>query len=209
MGGYMLEKFEKGAKDWDSKPRRIKLAKDICEAVKSRIDIKQGSRITDFGTGTGLILLGLSDGAGSLTGLDFSEGMLSVLREKAQTAGIDIKTRVFDIDNDDFEPEAADIITSSMVTHHLKNPEILFEKAYKGLASGGTLCVADLFEEDGFFHDEASEGIHHNGFSAENVRSMFEKAGFKDIIVEPATVLEKERGGITASYRVFLGTGVK
>lgn len=205
----MTERFDRGAKNWDEKPRRTKLAKSVCESIKARINIKEGSRITDFGTGTGLILLGLSDVAGKLTGLDFSRGMLDVLEEKAKTAGIEIHTRVFDIEKDEFEPEGADIITSSMVTHHLKHPEKLFEKAYKGLAKGGYLCVSDLYEEDGGFHDNPGDDVHHHGFSPELVRVLFKKAGFKDVVVEKAAEVEKEKGGVVTAYPVFLATGVK
>ncbi len=205
----MTERFDKGAKNWDEKPRRIKLAKSVCESIRARIDIKKSSRITDFGTGTGLILLGLSEVAGKLTGLDFSRGMLDVLEEKAKSAGIEIHTRVFDIEKDEFEPEGADIITSSMVTHHLKHPEKLFEKAYRGLSVGGYLCVSDLYEEDGGFHDNPGGDVHHHGFSPELVRELFEKAGFKDIVVEKAAEVEKEKGGEVTAYPVFLATGIK
>ena len=204
----MSERFDKAAKNWDEKPRRVKLAKNICAAIKERVKIDRNSRITDFGTGTGLILLGLSDVAGSLTGVDFSKGMLDVLREKAKTAGIEINTREFDIEKDDFEPEGADIITASMVAHHLQNPEKLFNKAYKGLSNGGYLCVSDLCEEGGDFHDNHSE-VHHHGFSLALVREFFEKAGFKDVVIENAAEIEKERGGVVTAYPVFLATGVK
>lgn len=204
----MSERFDLGAKTWDEKPRRIKLAKNICEAIRSRVDIK-GKRVTDFGTGTGLILLGLSDEAKSLTGLDFSMGMLEVVREKAHSLGIEIAIHAFDIDHNEFEPEGADVITSNMVTHHLKHPELLFNKAYKGLAEGGTLCVSDLYEEDGGFHDNPGGDVHHQGFSEAAVREMFVNAGFKNIVIYKAADVEKEKDGVSTAYPIFLATGVK
>lgn len=205
----MTERFDNGAKNWDNKPRRIKLAKEVVEAIFKRVNPKKGCRITDFGTGTGLILLGFSEITDNLTGLDFSRGMLDVLEEKAKSIGLNIKTGQMDIDTDEFEPESADIITSSMVTHHLKDPEVLFKKAYKGLSKGGILCVSDLVTEDGTFHEDVDESIRHFGFDMDWIKERLLEAGFESVSVDIATAVDKEKDGVKLSYPVFLACAVK
>lgn len=203
------DRFDEGAKNWDNKPRRIILAKAIVEAIYKRVNPKKGCRITDFGTGTGLILLGFADITDKLTGLDFSAGMLDVLREKAEAAGIHIKTAQMNIDEDEFEPDAADIITASMVTHHLKDPEVLYKKAHAGLAEGGIFCVSDLVTEDGTFHDSPDETVRHSGFDMDWVKERLLAAGFSKVDVQVATEVNKESNGVKRSYPIFLATAVK
>ncbi len=206
----MSERFDKGAADWDSKPRRIKLAKDVSDAILEIVKPQKGIRITDFGTGTGLLLLSFSDIAGEMTGTDFSQPMLDVLMHKAKEAGIkNLKTDVIDINKDEFEPESADMITSNMVTHHLPDPELLFEKAYKALSAGGYLCVSDLVTEDGTFHDNPSDDIYHHGFDMDSVGQALLDAGFRHVEVRPVTYVTKEHDGVKRMYPVFLAVAQK
>lgn len=203
------DRFDQGAKNWDDKPRRIILSRAVVKAIFDRVHPKAGCRVTDFGTGTGLILLGFAEITDKLTGLDFSKGMLEVLREKAATAGINIKTAVMDIDKDLFEPDGADIITSNMVTHHLKDPEVLYKKAYDGLAEGGIFCVSDLVTEDGGFHDNPDETVRHLGFDTEWVKERLMAAGFGGVEIKEVISIDKEKDGVKKSYPVFLAVAYK
>lgn len=206
----MSVRFDKGAASWDSSPRRIKLARDVSDNIFNRINPKVGVRITDFGTGTGLILLSFSETASEMTGVDFSKGMLDVLEEKAAAAGItNLKTRVMDINHDDFEPESCDILTANMVTHHLPDPSVFYKKAYAALSKGGYLCVSDLVKEDGTFHENPSDDIFHHGFDMDKVSESLTLAGFKNVEVHPAAEVIKESEGIKRIYPVYLATGMK
>jgi ubiquinone/menaquinone biosynthesis C-methylase UbiE len=205
-----LSVFDKRAKQWDGKSRRVQLAADVVKGIIERGQIRQGASVTDFGTGTGLILLGLSEIAGKMTGLDSSKEMLSVLEEKAKEAGIEnLETRVFDIDTDEFEPESTEYVVASMVTHHLEHPEMFLEKAFRGLVKGGKICFADLIEEDGSFHDSPDIHVKHHGFSLEWVEQNLRKAGFSNIHAAPVTEVVKEKDGEEKAFPVFLAVAEK
>lgn len=201
--------FDSRSKEWDNKPRRIKLAFDVSEGMKEKLNLTGNETLLDFGTGTGLILLSFFGHVKKLIGADSSSGMLEVLKEKAAEAGIEeLDTLLLDIDKDEIPHDSYDIITSSMVTHHLKNPEIFFKKAFAGLKHGGFICVADLDEEDGSFHDQ-NDGVEHHGFSLEKVMEMLTKSGFENISIDIVTHVEKAKDGKKMPFPIFLAVAEK
>ena len=202
--------FDKNAAQWDGKQRRVQLAADVVDAVIKYAQPEKGIKLADFGTGTGLIMLGLSEYASEMTGYDSSEGMLDVLRSKASEAELDnLKALFFDIEKDEFPAEAYDMVTSSMVLHHLDDPVLFFEKAHKALKKGGKLCVADLLETGTPFHDKPQEGVKHEGFTSGWMSKALEKCGFSDVQTHDAAVIEKEREGKKLEFPVFLTVAVK
>jgi len=205
-----MSNFDNKASEWDKKERRVKLASDVAEGMIKFGGIKEGDSVTDFGTGTGLILLKISDIAGEMLGLDSSEKMLEVLNEKAKSAGIkNLKTKLFDIEQDNFEPESTYFLVASMVTHHLERPEMFIQKAYDALKDGGKLCFADLAEEDGSFHDNADDSVKHHGFTESWVKNTLNQSRFKNIQFHNITEVEKERKDGIKKFPVFLAIGEK
>lgn len=205
-----MSRFDERASAWDAKPRRIKLARDVVNSIIKYAKPEKGIDIIDFGTGTGLIALGLVDYAKAIKGYDNSQGMLDVLANKAREAGIsNLETAYIDIDKDDFESESTDLVTCSMVAHHLDSPEVFFQKAYDALREGGKLCVADLAYTEIPFHEEVPEGVKHEGFSREWVVEAFENCGFSSVQFETGAFIEKERDGKKLEFEVFLAIGVK
>ncbi|QAR32548.1 class I SAM-dependent methyltransferase [Geovibrio thiophilus] len=198
-----MNRFDKAAAGWDAKERRVKLARDIADAVMKKVSIDRNMSVLDVGTGTGLILLSFYGKAGRLTGADSSLGMLDTLKEKAESAQIDIETLIFDAASDQLPVENYDLITSGMMLHHLEDVRIFFRKAHAALKKGGHFCAADLETEDGSFHD-SSEGVRHYGFDKEFIRSAAEECGFINVSVEAVTSVAKERDGKVRLFPVFL-----
>jgi len=202
--------FDNRADEWDKKSRRVKLAKEVVSSIIENAKPEKGMKLADFGTGTGLILLGLSEYAADMTGFDTSEGMLSVLDEKSKSAGLDVKTTLFDLDREEFEPESYDMITCSMVTHHLDDPGVLFKKAFKGLKLGGRFCIADLEATEEPFHDNPVDGeVKHEGFDTEKLKDTISGFGFSDVKIYDAAVIKKVRAGANLEFSVFLAVAVK
>lgn len=195
----MTERFDAVALSWDEKPRRIELASHIRNTMLPYL--KKEDSVLDFGCGTGLISLGLSDTVTSLTGVDLSATMLSVLEEKKKHLNI---TNYLTLSQDILkEPlkERFDVIITSMACHHVEDIEALFSAFKKLLNPQGGLLIADLEEEDGEFHSD-NEGVHHFGFSKEKITSLYEKEGFIDIEYRRIHSIEK-----TKPYGIFLSKG--
>ena len=202
--------FDARASEWEKSGRRIQLAKDVVSSIIKYAEPDKGIDIADFGTGTGLIMLGLSEYGSSLTGFDTSQGMLDVLNEKVEKAGLkNIQTVLLDVEKEDFPKEAFDMFTASMVIHHMDEPEVFFRKAYDALRTGGKICVADLKLTDEPFHDVHHPGVKHGGFEPETLIEKLQKCGFRDITIKPAAIIQKERDGRTIEFPVMLAIGKK
>jgi ubiquinone/menaquinone biosynthesis C-methylase UbiE len=84
--------------------------------------IRPGERVLDVGCGTGslAILAGIAVGTtGEAAGIDIAAGMISAARRKAKRAGLNIDFRVASVDNLPYPDGSFDVVTSTMMFHHL------------------------------------------------------------------------------------------
>jgi ubiquinone/menaquinone biosynthesis C-methylase UbiE len=205
-----MRDFDKAAASWDEKPLRVKLAKDVADAIVREVAISQDMTALDFGCGTGLLTLQLQPLVKSVTGVDSSQGMLDIFNAKIATANIDnAGTLILDIDKGGTLTGQHDLIVSGMTLHHIRRIAPLLAQFYRVLAPGGTLCLADLDLDDGQFHDD-SNGVFHNGFARASLHRSLTEAGFVGVKDVTAAKIEKQaRDGQIKIFSVFLMTGRK
>jgi cyclopropane fatty-acyl-phospholipid synthase-like methyltransferase len=197
--------FDKEAGNWDAEPRRVKLARDIVEAIKAEIKLDPGMDIMDFGCGTGLVGMLLRPQVRSLTCVDNSQGMLDVLKSKVAQTGIHgVTTRLVDVSKGGELTGSYDCIVSAMALHHIEDVAELARQFYKVLRTSGFVCIADLETEQGKFHEDHS-GVFHHGFERAQLSGIFAEAGFADIRFRRAAEVEKPSG----KFPVFLMVGSK
>jgi tRNA (cmo5U34)-methyltransferase len=200
------ERFDKAAATWDEKPLRLQLATAIAAAMKGAVQPNRQMSALEIGCGTGLVTTGLAPLLQSILAIDTSDGMLTVLNEKISTLGLaNITTKRFDLIAD-FTKLAGtpfDLIYSSMVFHHIKHIDAVLGNCRELLAPGGLLCVADLDEEDGSFHDDM-QGVEHKGFNQKRLAALATECGFTGIRFSTAHVIAKEVEGVKRQYPVFL-----
>ena len=195
------EHFDQAAANWDLAERRVLLAKAVAAAIAERVALGPGLKVLDFGCGTGLVALELAGRVGSLSGADTSPEMLKALADKARAQGLAVGLL-------SLEPEGGgdlggpyDLIVSSMTLHHIADVQALFQRFAGQLHQGGHIALADLDQEDGSFHEDAT-GVHHRGFPREHIQAWLEEAGFLEIQMETAMVSHKNG----KDYSVFLAT---
>jgi len=195
--------FDKEAAHWDAEPRRVKLARDITESIKSEVTLDPGMDILDFGCGTGLVGMLLLPQARSLTCVDNSQGMLDVLKSKAAQAGINgVTTRLVNVSKGGELTGSYDCIVSAMALHHIEDIAGVARQFYKALRKDGVVCIADLELEQGKFHEDHT-GVFHHGFDREQLSGIFAEAGFANIRFRRAAEVEKPSG----KFPVFLMIG--
>ena len=195
------ERFDRAAPNWDLEDRRVVLARGVAEAIAARVPLSLGLATLDFGCGTGLVTLALAPKVGAITGADTSPGMLKTLAEKAGAAGTPVRLVALDPEGTGDLGGPYQLIVSSMTLHHIPDVPALFRRFAGQLRPGGRIALADLDQEDGSFHEDAT-GVHHLGFARECIQTWLKAAGFLDVQLETAIVSRKNG----KDYPVFLAT---
>lgn len=107
-------------------------------------------RILDVATGTGDLALELARKIpeAEITGVDLSEGMIAVGREKIARAGLDgrITLRAADCLDLPFGDGEFDCVTVGYGVRNFANLEAGYREMLRVLRPGGTLCVIELSE---------------------------------------------------------------
>jgi ubiquinone/menaquinone biosynthesis C-methylase UbiE len=197
-------RFDKAAKTWETSPR-IMLADAVFTAMKKNISFNADAVAADYGAGTGLISLALAPLVKAVTAIDTSYEMLEVLKEKASRSGLKNITAVqADIDEKTIRDLRFDVIVSSMTLHHMESTADAVSVFYSILNENGTIAIADLDKEDGAFHTDNTD-VHHFGFDRDELKIIFEKAGFRNIRFDTAYLMEKiSSSGEAKKFPVFI-----
>ncbi len=201
-----MNRFNEIAKSWDANPRRLLLAEKIFSAIEKKVKLNDKMHVLDIGTGTGLLLMHFITKVKQITGIDNSEGMLKVLKEKTHKAGVrNVDYMLFDAEKDILPENKYDLAVSSMTFHHIENIENFIRSIYKSLRQNGKICIGDLETEDGSFHSDGNAGIKHFGFDKKTFVAFLKNAGFKNISVETIFEIDKNQ----KKYPIFSAYGEK
>jgi ubiquinone/menaquinone biosynthesis C-methylase UbiE len=202
--------FDKEAASWDEHPARIKLAKDVANAISKQIILTPEMDVMDFGCGTGLLTIQLKPFVRSITGVDSSQGMLDIFNMKIAKLKLNkVNAVLVNLDNGDTLEGNYDLVVCNMTLHHIKEIEPLFDRFYNITAPDGYLCIADLDLDDGQFHNDTT-GVFHFGFDRTALRKVFTEAGFDNVRdTGAAEVVKPSINGEMRRFTVFLMTGQK
>lgn len=158
--------------------------------------IEPGDTVLDVGCGTGEVTLLAKTRVkdGKVYGIDPAPEMIAVARKKAAGKGLDIDFRVGVIESLPFPDASIDVVTSSLMMHHL--PEDLkvrgLAEVYRVLRSpdpvsgkpGGRLLIADFMRPSGSFLNHLFIAFtRHQGLQKgiEDLQKLLKEAGFSQI----------------------------
>ena len=150
--------------------------------------IKPGDHVLDVGCGTGevALLAKTRAKAGKVYGIDPAPEMIAVARKKAARKKLTIDFRVGVIEALPFSDASIDVVTSSLMMHHL--PEDLkargLAEIYRVLRPGGRLLIADFMRPTGSFLNHLYLALirHHGlGEAVEGLQEMLKETGFNQI----------------------------
>lgn len=193
--------FEQMAKRYDTE-ERMELAKVIVQEVRPELRNSKSKSLIDYGSGTGLISLELSDLVDSILLVDSSNQMVDVAKAKISRKGI-TNSKVLYSDFTEETPELkADIVLMSLVLLHIPDTKKILQKLFGILNNGGKLIIIDFDKNDKIHHPKV-----HSGFSHEELKKRLSEVGFKSIEIK--TFYHGNRIFMNQDASMFLSSSIK
>lgn len=195
--------FAQKADIYDTDVKRVSNVDNIANAIIDSISLKREMHLMDFGSGTGLLLERIAPLVRKITAVDISRSMNEQLKKKRSGVDCEIDILQIDLEVTDIEHKFDGII-SSMTMHHVKDIDAMLVKFYSLLNENGIIALADLDKENGSFHTDDT-GVYHFGFDRDAIAKAANLAGFKQVKIIDASVINKPHG----DFSVFLLTAKK
>ncbi len=193
--------FEQIANRYDTE-ERMELAKVIVKEVRSELRNSQSKSLIDYGSGTGLVSLELTDLVGSILLVDSSQQMLEAAEAKVSHFGI-TNASVLYADFTRETPELkADIVLMSLVLLHIPDTHKILKELFNILNVGGKLIIVDFDKNDRIDHPTV-----HNGFSHEELKKGLSEVGFKSIDIR--TFYHGDRIFMNEDASMFISMSIK
>lgn len=193
--------FEQMAKRYDTE-ERIELAKVIVKEVRPELRNSKSKSLIDYGSGTGLISLELSDLVDSILLVDSSKQMLEVAEAKISHRGI-TNSKVLYSDFTQETPELkADIVLMSLVLLHIPDTNKILQELFNILNNGGKLIIIDFDKNDKINHPKV-----YNGFLHEELKKSLSEVGFKSIEIK--TFYHGNRIFMNQDASMFISSSIK
>jgi ubiquinone/menaquinone biosynthesis C-methylase UbiE len=193
--------FEEMAKRYDTEERKA-LAKVIVKEVRTELDNSQGKSLIDYGSGTGLVSLELTDLVDSIILVDSSKQMLDVAEAKISQQGItNVKVQYADLTQETSELRA-DIVLMSLVLLHIPDTKKILQELFNILNKGGKLIIIDFDKNEQISHPKV-----HNGFSHEELKKVLSEVGFTSTDIK--TFYHGERIFMNKDASMFKSSSIK
>jgi ArsR family transcriptional regulator len=139
------EYFARNAARWDEIRSLYVSDADVEDAILRAAGPGPFRRLVDLGSGTGRMLTLLGPHAQAALGLDLSQQMLNLARNRITEAGLQgCELRHGDIFATRLPDESADLVVVHQVLHYLADPAAAVKEAARIVAGGGRLVIADF-----------------------------------------------------------------
>jgi ArsR family transcriptional regulator len=139
------EYFARNAARWDEIRSLYVSDADVEAAILEAAGPGPFRRLVDLGSGTGRMLTLLAPHAEAAVGLDLSQQMLNIARNRVTEAGLPrCELRHGDIFSTRLPDESADLVVVHQVLHYLADPAAAVREAGRIVAQGGRLIIADF-----------------------------------------------------------------
>ena len=201
------EYFDVVLTEWD-RIRRNYIEDTLSFLVVSSL-IRPGAVAVDVGTGTGEVLCWLAQMAAEVIGVDRSEKMLEVSRERVARSGLqNVELLLGEAEALPLDHCVCDTAFSSMLLHHLGDPGQGVREMARVVKPGGKVVISDLVKHDFDWTREVMADVWL-GFTEAQIRQWLTGAGLADITYAAKTVPSPMEGDSAGKLRAFIATGTK
>jgi len=193
----MAKQWDEYAKDWENDPTAAEFAKAVFDQLSQLVNLN-GTRVLDFGCGTGLLSQKVSPFAKEIIALDFSEAMIEELDKKELPnvePVVDILSRGLAAQHPAFRKQF-DVVVASSVCGFIPNLQDTVSLIYTLLEEDGLFVHWDWCVES---DDEAS------GLTLSRSENVLSAAGFSDVEVSVPFSIDTPQGKL----KVLMGVGRK
>ncbi|OEF06992.1 class I SAM-dependent DNA methyltransferase [Vibrio crassostreae] len=193
----MAKQWDEYAVDWDKDPATAVFAQSVFDQLTQLVDLN-GTRVLDFGCGTGLLSQKISPLAKEIIALDISEGMIEELDKKELPnvePVVDILSRGLAAQHPAFRNQF-DLVVASSVCGFIPNLQDTVSLIYTLLENDGMFVHWDWYLES----DSEDYGVSQQ--RSENVLSA---AGFAVVEVSTPFSIDTPQGEL----KVLMGVGRK
>lgn len=193
--------FEEMAKRYDTEERK-ELANIIAKEVRTELENSKSKSLIDYGSGTGLVSLQLSDLLHSIFLVDSSKQMLEIAEAKITQLGI-TNTTVFHSDfTQEFPELKADIVLMSLVLLHIPDTYKIVQTIFNIINDGGKLIIIDFDKNEKVNHPKV-----HNGFKHSDLRKILAEVGFRSTAIR--TFFHGKEIFMKQDASMFISTSIK
>ncbi len=199
-----MNEFDIKARDWDQNSIHRDRAEAVARELLLQIPVNSTTSALEYGAGTALTSFQLRNHLGMITAMDSSPEMVRITREKIKSSGAEnMRTLLFDLEKDDWKEENFGLVIVQMTLHHINNTGEIIKKFHDMISPGGFLAIADLYPEDGSFHNHAPDV--HNGFDPDKLSDLLARTGFSGIRYSKCFVIKKPlQDKTTKEFDMFL-----
>ncbi len=137
--------IEKAYDSWSSQyDTNQNKTRDLDKKVTREVlDNVKFNTVLELGCGTGKNTHWLQSKAEHILGVDFSEEMLNIAREKIKTKNT-ILLKADITTNWDWASDNFDLVTCNLILEHIENINFIFAQAYSKLKPGGYFFISEL-----------------------------------------------------------------
>ena len=194
-----MNNFDTRARDWDKDKMHMERSVAIASDLEKMVPFNDSMKALEFGAGTGILSFLLKDKFAEIVLMDSSTEMIKVCEEKVVLHNAThIKPVCINLEQDYYN-QKFDIIYSQMVLHHVFDIEAVFKKFYSLLNPGGYIAIADLYTEDGTFHEIGTQV--HWGFNPKDIANTLQSFNFSNIDITTSYIIKRDSG---KEYPIFL-----
>ena len=174
--------FNKLAETWDRRFLTREL-NDFLEQFVPMFGLREGWKILDVGTGTGILIPFLHNAVGyggCIIGIDYADKMIKVCRTKYGHI-INVKFDVQNIEQIDYPSESFNAVTCFGLFPHLENRAEALRQMYRVLKPEGKLIIAHALssQEIKDHHRSSSSVVAHDTLpESSEMRHILKQSGF-------------------------------